>query len=95
MVFGNRKEYAMSKLKEVKPKQWLLPVDELPREAYEFLCDCGKVASKVDCTKEERKEFGCSREDARSTYSCCSRAFVCTSCKKRYVFRAPPPEVEW
>jgi uncharacterized protein with PIN domain len=60
------------------------------REVDTIRCeDCGGEMDKVDCTPEERKEYGCGRP-----YDCCSAAFVCESCHKRIVISLPAPEMD-
>jgi hypothetical protein len=72
--------------------RFLVPYDLLPRDVYEFLHEsCGGMYERVDCTREELKEFGCGRE---VNYECCARAFVCNKCKDRLAMTAPAPEME-
>lgn len=63
---------------------------ELERHDVSFPCPkCKSFSQRVNCTDEERKEFGCGR-----SYDCCSRAFVCTKCGYRFAMSAPAPEME-
>lgn len=61
---------------------------ELERDSKGAPCKCGGYMDSVDTTKKEDKEFGCGR-----TYPCCSRAFVCRVCKKRYACQEPAPDM--
>lgn len=59
------------------------------RDADATPCECGGYADRVDCTKEEIKEYGCGR-----SYECCSRAFVCRLCKTRLLGKADAPDMD-
>jgi len=61
---------------------------DLPRDVDIIRCECGGKMNRVECTVEEREEYGCGR-----SYDCCSAAFVCEQCKKRIALRLPPPEM--
>ncbi len=59
------------------------------REVGAIECDCGGYAERVDCTKEEIKEYNCGRN-----YVCCARTFVCKICGERISGKAEAPEME-
>lgn len=58
------------------------------RNVEGIACDCGGYADRADVTKEEELAFGCGRPE------CCSRAFVCRVCARRYLGWAHAPEME-
>ena len=54
--------------------------ERIIRDADSTPCLCGGYADRVECTKQEIKQYGCGRD-----YECCSRAFVCRVCCQRLV----------
>jgi len=81
-----------SQMKEEREEnmRYLVIYNELPRYASEFLHeDCGGIYERVECSKEEMKDFNCNR-----LYECCARAFVCNKCKNRLAMRVESPEME-
>ena len=62
---------------------------EIKRDAEGIKCRCGGYAKRVDCTKEELKEYNCGRH-----WECCARAFVCGLCNKRIVGKAEAPQAD-
>lgn len=71
---------------------YYIPVEEIPRDTWKVLCpECGVgTATKVECTQEERDEYGCDR-----WFDCCSAAYVCDKCNHRFAVRLPAPEANW
>ncbi len=61
---------------------------EIERDDDAFPCPkCKGYADRVECTKEEREQYGCGR-----SYDCCSIAFVCIKCGHRFAMSLPAPE---
>jgi hypothetical protein len=69
------------------------PSKTVDRNAGAMKCECGGYMDRVDCTAEERKKFGCSR-DRTGGWECCARAFVCCICKLRHACWAEAPEMD-
>ena len=64
---------------------------EIDRDDNSFPCPkCGGYSDSVECTSEEREEYGCGR-----SWDCCSVAFICSKCGHRFAMRRPSPESEW
>ena len=61
---------------------------EVERDDDSFPCPiCKGYSYKVECTIEERKEFGCG-----SVWDCCSVAFVCMICNHRFAMSLSAPD---
>jgi len=52
-------------------------------------CECGRYMDAAPATEAEDDRFGCG-----SSERCCSSAFVCRVCKKRYACSVEAPECE-
>ena len=63
------------------------------RDVNAVPCPCGGYSDRVKTTAEEKKEFGCAR-DQQFDWECCVRAFVCRICKERLAGRALAPEMD-
>lgn len=63
------------------------PIDDLKRETVGIACvACEGYCDRVAVTEAEEKEHGC------GTKRCCSRAFVCRVCGKRYAGTCDAPD---
>lgn len=63
----------------------------IERNAKAAPCDCGGYADEVDdITQEEISNQTCGKH---KSYACCIAAFVCRSCKQRFLVHLPAPEM--
>lgn len=59
------------------------------RDAEGAKCPCGGYADRDHPTDQEAKDYNfCGR-----IFPCCTRAFVCGLCKKRFIMRAAAPDM--
>lgn len=66
---------------------------EIKRSTTGIPCPkCNGYSERVNCTAEEIKKYGCSRDSIGG--ECCARAFVCKVCGHREAMKAPAPEME-
>jgi hypothetical protein len=66
----------------------------IDRDAEGIPCECGGYADRdAKMTAEEISGRSCGRDTP--SYQCCSRAFVCRVCKKRWLGMAAAPDMDW